>query len=342
MARVLTELFNLKQQGNLFVLKPREPDAAARAAAAGAGGAAPGAAAPGETSLFGSDLSLVPDARQALSITVDSRTNSLLVSGTPNYLELVDKVVKQLDSQPANERETMVFALKNATAEDVARIVTQFVDTDQKKVVQTLGTGQVGSASRLLEREVTIVGDKKTNSVLVTASPRYLETLQTVIRELDVDPPQVLIQVVLAEVTLGNTEELGVEFTRFRVGSVNVAGGFGLNRGNFVNGAAQVPGLFGLAPAIFGGAGVPNIAIGGADFDLLINALKSQNRVQLLSNPSVMVANNTRGRIQVGDTVRLPASVSFGANGQQSSVVPEEIGVILQVTPSINPDGFAA
>ncbi|MFO0895770.1 MAG: secretin N-terminal domain-containing protein [Phycisphaerales bacterium] len=340
MARVLTELFNLKQQGNLFVLKPREPDAAARAAAAGAGGAAPGAAAPGETSLFGSDLSLVPDARQALSITVDSRTNSLLVSGTPNYLELVDKVVKQLDSQPANERETMVFALKNATAEDVARIVTQFVDTDQKKVVQTLGTGQVGSASRLLEREVTIVGDKKTNSVLVTASPRYLETLQTVIRELDVDPPQVLIQVVLAEVTLGNTEELGVEFTRFRVGSVNVAGGFGLNRGNFVNGAAQVPGLFGLAPAIFGGAGVPNIAIGGADFDLLINALKSQNRVQLLSNPSVMVANNTRGRIQVGDTVRLPASVSFGANGQQSSVVPEEIGVILQVTPSINPDGF--
>lgn len=133
----------------------------------------------------------------------------------------------------------MVFALKNATAEDVARIVTQFVDTDQKKVVQTLGTGQVGSASRLLEREVTIVGDKKTNSVLVTASPRYLETLQTVIRELDVDPPQVLIQVVLAEVTLGNTEELGVEFTRFRVGSVNVAGGFGLNRGNFVNGAPR-------------------------------------------------------------------------------------------------------
>jgi type II secretory pathway component GspD/PulD (secretin) len=76
------------------------------------------------------------------------------------------------------------------------------------------------------------------------------------------------------------------------------------------------------------------------DFDLLLNALQAQNRVELLSNPSVMVANNTEGRIQVGDTVRLPSSVSFNSVGQQSAVEPEEVGVILTVTPSINPDGF--
>ncbi|MBM4112490.1 MAG: type II secretion system protein GspD, partial [Phycisphaerae bacterium] len=293
----------------------------------------------GADGLFGSDLTMVPDPRQALSITIDSRTNSLLVSGTPTYLDLVEKVVKELDGQVANERETMVFALRNASAENVAQLVTQFVDTDQRKVIATLGTGQIGSASRLLEREVTIVGDSKTNSVLVTASPRYLETLQTVIRELDVDPPQVLIQVILAEVTLGNAEDLGLEFVRFQAGDWNVAGGMGLPRGAFGSGIS-IPGLVGLAPAVFGAAGLPNIAIGSSQFDLLLNALKSQNRIQLLSNPSVMVANNTEGFIQVGDTVRLPNSVTFGASGQQSSVVPEEIGVILTVTPSINPDGF--
>jgi len=342
MARVLTELFNLQQQGNLFVLKPRETAPGADGGAPGAGGAAAGVPLPpslGGDALFGTDLTMVPDPRQALSITVDSRTNSLLVSGTPTYLDLVEKVVNQLDEQVANERDTMVFALRNATARSVAELVTQFVDTDQRKVIATLGTGQIGSASRLLEREVTIVGDEKTNSVLVTASPRYMETLQQVIRELDVDPPQVLIQVILAEVTLGNKEDLGLEFVRFQAGNFNVAGGFELPRGAFASGLS-VPGLVGLAPAVFGAAGVPNIAIGSSQFDLLLNALKSQNRIQLLSNPSVMVANNTRGFIQVGDTVRLPSSVSFGVSGQQSSVEPEDIGVILNVTPSINPDGF--
>jgi len=342
MARVLTELFNLRQQGNLFVLKPREsaggPGAPAAAGPLPVDGAVAMPLAGGEN-LFGNDLTMVPDPRQALSITVDSRTNSLLVSGTPTYLELVEKVVKELDAQVANERETRIFALKNAAADNVARIVTQFVDTDQRKVIGTLGTGQIGSASRLLEREVTIVGDTKTNAVLVTASPRYIETLETVIHELDVDPPQVLIQVILAEVTLGDREDLGLEFTRFRVGTVDVAGGFELPRGAFASGVS-VPGLAGLAPALFGSAGLPNIAIGSSQFDLLLNALKSQNRVQLLSNPSVMVANNTKGFIQVGETVRLPNSVSFSAAGQQSSVVPEDIGVILNVTPSINPEGF--
>jgi general secretion pathway protein D len=102
-----------------------------------------------------------------------------------------------------------------------------------------------------------------------------------------------------------------------------------------------VPGLMGLAPALFAsGLGVPNIAIGSADFDLLINALQSQNRVQVLSNPSVMVANNSEGFIQVGQTVRLPDSVAFSAAGQQSAVTPAEIGVILRVVPTINPDGY--
>jgi type II secretory pathway component GspD/PulD (secretin) len=80
--------------------------------------------------------------------------------------------------------------------------------------------------------------------------------------------------------------------------------------------------------------------VGGPDFDLLINALASQNRVQLLSNPSVMVANNTEGRIQVGESISVPQAVTVSAAGQQSAVRSEEVGVILSVTPSINPDGF--
>ncbi len=344
MSRILRELFNLEQRGNLYVLKPREGAVAEGAASAVADGMAPPPAAAGaqqgNIGLFGTELTLVPDERQQLSITVDNRTNSLLVSGTPNYLDLVEKVVTELDAQEANARDTLVYKLKNAAALEVARVLTEFVQRDQQKVLSTLGADQRPSAQKLLEQEVTIVGDEKSNSVLVNASPRYMDKVRSVIQELDVDPPQVLIQVLLAEITLDTAEELGLQFTRFGIGDVDIAGGYGLARTNFSSGAAQVPGLGGLAPALFGAATVPNIAIGNADFDLLLNALQSQNRVELLSNPSVMVANNTQGRIQVGDTVRLPSSVSFNSVGQQSAVTPEEVGVILDVTPSINPDGY--
>ncbi|MFO0827956.1 MAG: secretin N-terminal domain-containing protein [Phycisphaerales bacterium] len=347
MAENLRQLFNLQRRGNLYVLKPREEatgaqvdgGATAQGASATSGAQVPSAAS-GSIGLFGTELTLVPDERQQLAITVDSRTNSLLVSATPNYLELVEKVVKELDAQEANSRDTLVYRLKNAAAMEVARVLTDFVQKDQQKVLATLAADQRPSAQKLLEQEVTIVGDEKSNSVLVNASPRYMEKVKSVLGELDVDPPQVLIQVVLAEITLDAGEDLGFQFTRFVVGDTTVAGGFGLNRTGFATGQPKPPGLIGLAPALFGAATVPNIAIASEDFDLLINALKAQNRVELLSNPSVMVANNTQGRIQVGDTVRLPTAVSFNSAGQQSSVAPEEVGVILNVTPSINPEGF--
>ncbi|MFM1821871.1 MAG: hypothetical protein RI967_137 [Planctomycetota bacterium] len=324
MARILKELFNLRQSGSLYVLKPREdgdPGLPEGIAGATAG-------------TLGSDLTLVPDDRQQLSITVDDRTNSLLVSGTPTYLELVEKVVSELDEHEANERETFAYKLKNATATEVARVVNEFVSEDQRKILATLSAEELPSASKLLEREVTVVGDSKSNTVLVNASPKYLEKVREIIEELDIDPPQVLIQVLLAEVSLDATESLGAEFGRARISETDLVAGMG-----------NLPGIGGragtaLLGSLFSNSGTPNVAIGAEDFELLINALASQSRVQVLSNPSVMVENNSEGFIQVGETIRLPDSVSFSAAGQQSSVTPEDIGILLRVTPSINPEGF--
>ena len=312
------------------MLKPREqvdltdPSVAAAALAGGA-----------ETAPFiGSDLSLVPDARQSLSVTVDDRTNSLIVAGTSNFLELVNKVVLELDKEEANTRDTFIYPLKNAAAVEVARVVSQFVSEDQKRVLATLSADQLPSAAKLLEREVTVVGDQKSNTVLVNASPKYLEKVREIIKELDVDPPQVLIQVLLAEVSLDSSESLGPEFGIGKIGDVGIAAGMG----NVSGGDSRTGGQF--FGSLFSNKGTPNVAIGTEDFELLINALASQSRVQVLSNPSVMVENNSDGFIQVGETVRLPDSVSFSAAGQQSSVTPEEIGILLKVRPSINPDGF--
>lgn len=318
-AQILTDLFSLQRQGNLYVLRPRE--SVQDNTGAEDGPAHGDAAMPG---LSGIELTAVPDERQLLSITVDTRTNALLVSGTPSYLDLVQQVVHELDQQEAMERQTFVYPLRNAEAEDVAEVVTNFIDREQEKLIGTLGVDQLGSAARLLEREITIVGDEKSNSVLVSASPRYMQTVRDMIEQLDVDPPQVLIQVMLAEVTLDDTFDWGVDFGfRAQADSATITGGFG------------------LADAFVSGLGVPNLAIASTDFELLINAMKSQGRLQVLSNPSVMAANNEQARIQVGETIRLPTDVSVTDAGRTlTSVEAEEIGVILEVRPSINPDGF--
>jgi type II secretion system protein D len=325
MAEILTQLFNLQQQGNLYVLKPREPGANEAIAPADGLPTSPGAesAAPQLGGLSGTELTAVPDERQQLSITVDSRTNSLLVSGTPTYLDLVSTVVEELDSQEANERNIFVYQLRNATSADVAQVVSDFITQEQQKLVTTMGAEQIGSAARLLEREVTIVDDTKSNSVIVSVSPRYEQRVREIIQQLDIDPPQVLIQVLLAEITLDTSRDWGVDFSATA------------DIGEF-----DVTGSFGLATRFVTGIGVPTLAIASDDFELLIRALHSQGRLQVLSNPSIMAANNEPARIQVGETIRVPESISFDLGSQQSSVIPEDTGVILEVTPSINPDGF--
>ena len=320
MAEILTELFQLRQQGSLYVLKPREDIAgAAVSEPSGIGGAG----ASDGVDMFDTDLTMVPDERQALSITVDSRTNSLIVSGTPKYLELVGEVVTELDAEKANERETLVYTLRNAQADEVARVVSEFVSEDQRKLVQTLNSDQLPSAARLLEREVTIVGDLKSNAVLVNASPRYMEQVQSIIKELDVDPPQVLIQVMLAEITLDDDSDFGVTLNE-KVGVIPL----------------KTTGRYG-SPDIFNQPLTGSFSVGFTDLSLVLSAMQAQGRLQLLSNPSITVANNEDGRIQVGSEIRLPDSIAtFDTGTQSTTVTAQEIGIILEVRPTINPDGF--
>jgi type II secretion system protein D len=317
-ATLLTDLFQLRQQGNLYVLKPREDvgggtsDVGGKPSPAGDGG------------LFSTDLTLVPDERQALSVTVDSRTNSLIVSGTPKYLELVSEVILDLDAVETNIRDTYVYQLRNAQADEIAEVVSQFVAEDQRKFIQTLGDDQLPSAARLLEREVTIVGDVKSNSILVSASPQYMEQVKAMIGDLDIDPPQVVIEVLLAEITLSNDEDWGLTLNG-DVGRLPLSAGF----------------QFSSTDVIAGNPVVGSFSIGQQDLNLVLAAMQAQGRVQILSNPSITVANNEDGRIQVGQTIRVPNSLAtFDTGAQTSSVTEVEIGTILEVRPSINPDGF--
>jgi type II secretion system protein D len=245
------------------------------------------------------------------------------VSGTPNYLDLVRKVVEDLDAEVTNIRDTYVYQLRNAQASEVADVVGTFVAEDQRKFIETLGSDQLPSAARLLEREVTIVGDAKSNSILVNASPEYMKQVKAIIEDLDIDPPQVMIDVLLAEITLTDIGEWGLTVNG-DVGKLPLNMSFGYDANTVTNPTT-----------------LANFSIGAKDLELVMAAMQSQGRIQILSNPSITVANNEDARIQVGQQIRVPDSLAtFDTGAQTSSVTAEEIGTILEVRPSINPDGF--
>ncbi len=328
MAAVLRELFNLRQDGNTLVLVPERSGGSGAGGGGGGGGETAGP--PGGASASGlggpENGQFYPtlDERQQLSVTIDARTNSLIVSATPEYIEEVRKVVERLDAKEVNERENLTVRLRNAKAQEAATTLRTYFNEESTRVRTLLGPDRVGSLVSQLEREVIVQGDEKSNSLLISVSPRYRDKVEGLVRELDATPPQVLIQVLLAEVTLDQSGQFGLEA---RVGPF----GGELYRGSFLGAGSPI----GTA------LGVPNFSVASTDFELLVRALEAQGRLEVLSRPQLTVRNNERATFQVGENIGLADSVETFSNGlSQTRVRREDVGIILDVTPSISADGY--
>ncbi len=311
MAVLLGELFNLRQLGDSLVLIPTRNDN------------------PDPDDLSGR-FTPVPDMRQELSITVDRRTNTLLVSGTQEYLDEVRQVVTQLDSIQALEREQRVFDLRNAQAKEIEATLQAYFDSEAERRRLTLGPQRAESFIRQLEQEVTVVGDEKSNKIVISASPRYIETVSQIVQELDAAPPQVMIQVLLAEVTLDDTDTWGMDINVGGIVASSKIGGDGYVFDALAGGA-------GVATSL----GVPNFSVASTDFTLLLRALEEQGRLEVLSRPHIIVNNNEEATINVGENIAIVTGVDrdqFG--GSTANVTREDIGIILNVRPSISVDGF--
>jgi general secretion pathway protein D len=165
----------------------------------GMGGAAimlQSAAGAGETSLL------------QLRFAVDTRTNSIIASGSMGDLQVVEAILMRLDESDVRHRKSSVFRLKNSPATDVANAINQFLTSERQ--VQTLSPG-LTSAAEQIEREVVVVPEPVSNSLILSATPRFYEDVRAIIEQLDARPPMVMIQVLIAQVDLGNTDEFGME-----------------------------------------------------------------------------------------------------------------------------------
>lgn len=143
-----------------------------------------------------------------LRFSVDLRTNSIIATGSAGHLQVVEAILLRLDESDVSERKSQVFKLKNSPAIDVALAVNEFLRSERAVQIAVPGTP---SPFEQIEREVVVVPEPVSNSLIISATPRYFDEIRSVVEQLDAQPPQVLIQVLIAEVRLDNIDEFGVE-----------------------------------------------------------------------------------------------------------------------------------
>ena len=115
----------------------------------------------------------------------------------------------RLDDSETGHRKTEVFRLKNSYADKVAESINKFLSTERQ--IQMQQTPGMISAFEQIDREVVVVPELVSNSLILSAMLRFFGEVKSIIEQLDARPPMVMIQVLIAQIELDNTDQFGVE-----------------------------------------------------------------------------------------------------------------------------------
>lgn len=186
-----------------------------------------------------------------------------------------------------------------------------------RRATETEGSGT-------LRGEMRITPDPVRNALIIEALPSDYRIIQGILERLDVLPRQVLIEVIIAEVSLDGTDELGVEWT-YQKGS----------------GGSISASLLDLRA---GSAGLQYTIGETGRWDAKFSALTSQNKVNVLSAPLILASDNKEAKINVSTQVPVAsAEYTFdsGVSGvTQTNIQYRNTGIIMSVTPHINERGL--
>ncbi len=280
------------------------------------------------------------------SVIADERTNSILISGDKTTRLHLRTIISHLDTPLKSVGNTKVIYLRYAQASNLVDVLKGVSDTiaEQKQgenMTQTTGGTRT-----------SIQADETTNSLVITAVPDVLRSLENVISKLDIRRAQVLVEAVIAEVSVDKARELGVQWMSYNtgdsvtpIGMINfdnagvsiadlAAGAYGFNQGN--TGNLAIP--EGVNGALFGLG-----RLGSAfNFALLVKALSADTNSNVLSTPSLLTLDNQEAEIVVGQNVPFltgqytNTGAVNGATNPFQTIQREDIGIKLKVKPQIN------
>jgi general secretion pathway protein D len=280
----------------------------------------------------------------------------LILSQDNELLQTAKEWLTALDMQGLEVgQQIYVYHVENGLAKDIAEILQQIFDIGGKKsdkskqIVQATSTpaGQgapeapkapVGAAgatalSTELTGDVAIIPDEKNNIIVIKANASDLSKVKKAVSALDILPRAVLIEVVIAEITLTDSLQYGVEwFLRGRSGDL---GGYGIGSGTDSSFGQNFSG--GLSDGL-------SFFLGTNDFQSFLQMVETEGKVNILSTPTLLALDNTEATITVGGREPTITRSSTQTTDSDAPIVNdiqyEDTGIILDVTPHINSSGL--
>ena len=190
----------------------------------------------------------------------------------------------------------------------------------------------LAKANSDLVGQVYVVAEPDTNSLLITTSSKYQTRVKDMIAQLDRDVPQVLIKVLVAEVTHTDSSDIGIEYSILnkRPSGNGATGGSDMAIASAISNAVATGTPGGLVASVV-----------ESNFTMALKALATNGKLDVLSRPSILASDNQLASILVGQSVPFITSSNITSNGNVvNSVTYQDVGIILNVTPHINPDGL--
>jgi general secretion pathway protein D len=260
------------------------------------------------------------------SVLADQRLNALLVFGNENIKIAIRDLVAKLDAVPPEASSKVnVYFLENTDSTEMAKVLDGVV-----KGMTAAAPPGAAAASPLDSGKVTITADKASNSLVIMASNNDYNNLLQVIKKLDRRSKQVFVQVLIAEVTIDKSRELGLES--------GVIGGAVLNQYLTVAGMYDpLKTLSTIGTAVTaGGALTPNITASPVNITAVLKALDKKGLVNILSTPNILTSDNKEAEINVGENVPFQGAATQSTFGTTQSVERKDIGINLKIKPQIS------
>jgi general secretion pathway protein D len=314
-------------------------------------------------------------------MAADDRTNKIFILTRPSNFGFFDNLIAELDAKVEPDVVMKVIELNYATAEDVASLLNALITGGSAATTthKTSSSGTTTSGARppsippppvsggsgglgagdtgflQYAEGVRLLPDPRTNSLLVMATKEDMLRIEELIKSIDTSVAQVQVEVVIAELTLNNELDVGVDvfnrLTNLASTGQKVIGSGGNNAADGNTPANLASGS--LATNVLAGALAPGLTyfttFRNLNLDTVVHALATTANSKVLSTPVIQTMDNQEADITVGESVPVPTSQTsslvsgigtLATAGVTSSIQYEDVAIELKVTPRINPDGY--
>lgn len=300
-----------------------------------------------------SSIRFIPNQRLGAILVISKRAKNL--DRARSWIRKLDKAANQ------NEKQLYVYKIQNRAAVELADVLGKVLGADETQYRQPDNSGSIAprydrsavsalpdtnieggvaidtdkrsgssakksrsAAQSIRTKTATVVADIANNALLISTTPKEYKRILPIIRKLDILPTQVMLEAVIAEITLNDDLKFGLKWYLEK------------NKHKFTFSDA----VTGAISSVFPGF---SYLFASNNIRVVLDALSEVTNVNVVSAPSLMVMDNHEAILQIGDQVPVVTQSARSVTDPDSPIVNsvelKDTGVIFKVTPRVNDSG---